>query len=604
MTPKSGYTRRNNLLEKLEERRSRMKSETETLQALFAQCVEKQDTPQDEHVYLIGALPIVAGTFDKFDIEYIVDLIIPKTGPNARIGNGGLFKAMAIQVPATGFSSLSKTAEFLTKVDTNVVLGPGVMPEDINRHALSRFLDAVADYGPMRFFHQVAAHIMSNLEKKVTAVHLDSTSVHFHGSPNENEEGNIAITFGYSRDGHPELPQIIVLGLADHETGLPVSFKGVSGNENDKQSFLTLLEKDADEFKKEFPDVKIVVGDSALCTANIFEAASRADVHLITKMPLTNSVARQYIAEADPEKFTNIYGSENTKSERGQWCPNLKIGSCEVKTLLVENPALREKNRKKYEREAKKEAEKAMKELSSLTRNCTNMEEAKAAADKVQKSLKLCRMESISHEEQWKNCKVGRPRNDEEPEKKLVGIKVTATIVADEELITKKTELSIRYVIVTSDLATSWTMSDLLTMYRGQKHIESGWKLFKDKRLMLESIYLEKPERIEALMCILYLIVLFLKVAEIVLREGMEKNSLELPPVANEAPAARPTITRLIDYVVNQHITLYKNGSGEVRIFNVNNTLFNIFLAMGAHWLRYYLPQTYGDNRPSEIAGK
>lgn len=159
-------------------------------------------------------------------------------------------------------------------------------------------------------------------------------------------------------------------------------------------------------------------------------------------------------------------------------------------------------------------------------------------------------------------------------------------------------------MIVTSDLATSWTMSDLLTMYRGQKHIESGWKLFKDKRLMLESIYLEKPERIEALMCILYLIVLCLKVAEIILREGMEKNSLELPPVANEAPAARPTITRLIAYVVNQHITLYKNGSGEVRIFNVNNTLFNIFLAMGAHWLRYYLPQTYGDNRLSEIAGK
>lgn len=604
MTSKPEYTRRNNLLEKSEENRSRMKRELEVIQVHIPQCMKTLENLQDEQVYFIGATPILAGTFDKFEIEPIVDLLLPKKGPNAKVSNSILFKALLLQIPATGFSSLSKTAEFLMKVDTNVVLGPGVMPEDINRHALSRFLDAVAEYGPMHFFHQIAAHVMSKLEKKVTAVHMDSTSVHFHGSPNENKDGDIAITFGYSRDGHPELPQIIVLGLADHETGLPVSFKGVSGNENDKQSFLTLLEKDAEEFKKEFPDVKIVVGDSALCTANIFEAASRADVHLITKVPLTNSVARQYIAEADPEKFTDIYRSENMKSERGQWCPNLKIGSCEVKTLLVENSALREKNRKKYEREAKKEAEKAMKELSSLTRNCTNMEEAKAAADKVQKSLKLCRMESISHEEQWKNCKVGRPRNDEEPEKKLVGIKVTATIVADEELITKKTELSIRYVIVTSDLATSWTMADLLTMYRGQKHIESGWKLFKDKRLMLESIYLEKPERIEALMCILYLIVLFLKVAEIILREGMEKNSLELPPVADEAPAARPTITRFIDYVANQHITLYKNGSGEVRIFNVNKILLNIFLAMGVHWLRYYLPQTYGDNRPSEIAGK
>ena len=331
MTSKPEYTRRNNLLEKSEENRSRMKRELEAIQVHIPQCMKNLENLQGEEVSCIGATPILAGTFDKFEIEPIVDLLLPKKGPNAKVSNGILFKAMAIQVPATGFSSLSKTSEFHTKVDTNVVLGPGVMPEDINRHALSRFLDAVAEYGSMRFFHQVAAHIMSNLEKKVTAVHLDSTSVHFHGSSNENEEGNIAITFGYSRDGHPELPQIIVLGLADHETGLPVSFKGVSGNENDKQSFLTLLEKNADEFKKEFPDVKIVVGDSALCTANIFEAASRADVHLITKVPLTNSVARQYIAEADPEKFTDIYGSENTKSERGQWCPNLKIGSCEVR---------------------------------------------------------------------------------------------------------------------------------------------------------------------------------------------------------------------------------------------------------------------------------
>ena len=346
MTSKPEYTRRNNLLEKSEENRSRMKRELEAIQVHIPQCMKNLENLQGEEVSCIGATPILAGTFDKFEIEPIVDLL-PKKGPNAKVSNGILFKAMTRQVLATGFSSLSKISESLTKTDTNVVLGPGVMPEDINRHALSRFLDAVAEYGPMCFFNQIAAHVMSKLGKKVTAVHLDSTSVHFHGSPNENEDGDIAITFGYSRDGHPELPQIIVLGLADHETGLPVSFKGVSGNENDKQSFLTLLEKDAEEFKKEFPDVKIVVGDSALCTANIFEAAARADVHLITKVPLTNSVARRYIAEADSEKFTDIYESGNTKSERGQWCPNIKIGSSEVKVLLVENPALREKNRKK-----------------------------------------------------------------------------------------------------------------------------------------------------------------------------------------------------------------------------------------------------------------
>ena len=69
MTSKPEYTRRNNLLEKSEENRSRMKRELEVIQVHIPQCMKALENLQDEQVYFIGATPILAGTFDKFEIE-------------------------------------------------------------------------------------------------------------------------------------------------------------------------------------------------------------------------------------------------------------------------------------------------------------------------------------------------------------------------------------------------------------------------------------------------------------------------------------------------------------------------------------------------------
>ena len=104
MTSKPEYTRRNNLLEKSEENRSRMKRELEAIQVHIPQCMKNLENLQGEDVYFIGATPILAGTFDKFEIEPIVDLLLPKKGPNAKVSNSILFKALLLQIPATGFS--------------------------------------------------------------------------------------------------------------------------------------------------------------------------------------------------------------------------------------------------------------------------------------------------------------------------------------------------------------------------------------------------------------------------------------------------------------------------------------------------------------------
>lgn len=543
----------------------------------------------------LGALPVIAGIFDYFGLTGFVDSLLPKDADNVVVSNGELLKGMGLQTTGRGIVSLNNAPEFLKNVPLDTFFREGLAPENFNRFALARLLDAVHDYGCRAFFSACSAHIMSRLGQKVTCVHIDTTSVHFHGSPKEEEEGCVAITFGYSRDGHPELPQIVVLGLADHQTGLPVLYKGISGNENDKKAFHHFLEQDIAELIKHHPGVKTIVGDSALCTADIFTAAKQNGLHVVTKMPMTNKIAQQYVKEADISKFTNIYDDTGPgRQERGQWCNDVLVGDVPAKALLVENVACRDATYKKLKKKAKTEQTKVLQDLKKLSSQgrLTSLDEAEQKVAKVQEKYPLCSITDITYKEVWKNARRGRPAANHEAEKKLARIEISATVEINEEAVKETTELSIRYLLVTTDFETPWTMETLLRTYRGQSHIEDSWRLMKDKRIMAESIFVQTPHRIEALMCIFYLFVLLLKVTEKLLREGMARFSYVLPPVANEPAAAKPTISRFIDYVINQDISLFIKPPGE-KYININNDLFKIFASMGAHWLRYYLVESY-----------
>lgn len=549
---------------------------------------------EDGKLFRIAGLGILAGTLDKFDLIPFIDSLLPKDSCQSRVSYGQAVRALALQASGSGMVSLHRTVAYFSDVDVSKFLGEGIAAEDLNRYVLARTLDKIHEYGCTNFFSECVSHITSQAGKQISTIHIDSTSVHFHGEPKEGDDEKVAITFGYSRDGHPELPQIIVAGLADHNTGLPVFFKGVSGNENDKKSFLAIMNA-IDAFKLKFPEARYIVGDSAFCTANILEATLKGGLHAITKLPLTHKFAREIIESADSSKFTDVYPDNAEKKERGQWCPPLKVGSVPVKALLVENRALLEKNTRKYRKEAEKEVDATMDKLKALSApgKFGSIDEARQAVEELSQKLSLCRLEHVTYEEITKNSRRGRPSATKAPEKKVAQIKISADVTISEEAVAKKAEISIRSIIVTTDCETDWSMAELLSAYRGQNIIESCWRLMKNKRLLVDSIYLEKPERIEALMCVLYLIVLLLKVTETMLRDAMEKHSYKLPPVSSEPATSRPTIIRFLHYVTEKNISVLEAPSSSPVIYNVDKLLLQILAAMGPHWLRYYLPESY-----------
>jgi transposase len=73
-----------------------------------------------------------------------------------------------------------------------------------------------------------------------TFTHLDTTSVHVDGRSNSHEapdEQGVHITPGSSRDHRPDLNQVMLEVIVEHQAGIPVLMQPLSGNSSDAQEF-------------------------------------------------------------------------------------------------------------------------------------------------------------------------------------------------------------------------------------------------------------------------------------------------------------------------------------------------------------------------------
>jgi transposase len=85
----------------------------------------------------------------------------------------------------------------------------------------------------------------------------------------------------------------------------------------------------------------------------------------------------------------------------------------------------------------------------------------------------------------------------------------------------------------------------ILTTYKEQQGVERGFRFIKDAQFHLNNIFLEKPERINALMMIMTLSLLVYNAGEYQIRETLKKQNVT---VLNQVgkPTSKPTLRWII----------------------------------------------------------
>jgi transposase len=59
------------------------------------------------------------------------------------------------------------------------------------------------------------------------------------------------------------------------------------------------------------------------------------------------------------------------------------------------------------------------------------------------------------------------------------------------------------FIIATNDLSEDMTMGKMLSTYKEQQSVEKGFRFLKSPDFLTNSIFLKKPERIEALLMVI-----------------------------------------------------------------------------------------------------
>jgi transposase len=105
---------------------------------------------------------------------------------------------------------------------------------------------------------------------------LDTTSFHVDGRYNSNEapdEQVVHITHGYSRDHRPDLNQVRLALLVEHQAGIPLLMKPLSGNSSDGKVFGQVVSDHIAQLQTTYSPTYLVADSALYNTENLQKLA-------------------------------------------------------------------------------------------------------------------------------------------------------------------------------------------------------------------------------------------------------------------------------------------------------------------------------------------
>jgi transposase len=264
-----------------------------------------------QHPYrsqVLDHLGLVAGMFEELGIGEVIDQATQQN-PEMRIVTAGhAVKAMVLNGLGFVNQQLYLVPHFYRNKPTSRLIAPAIAPEQLNDDALGRALDTLYAYGVTELYSLIAATAAERLGLAPTFVHLDSTSFHVDGRYNSDEAPDaqvIHITQGYSRDHRPDLNQVMLQLIVEHQAGIPVLMKPLSGNSSDATDFGHVIREHIDQLHTTY-GTSYLVADSALYSENNLQKLSGSRLKWITRVPATVSEAQAALARADPQGMPHL----------------------------------------------------------------------------------------------------------------------------------------------------------------------------------------------------------------------------------------------------------------------------------------------------------
>jgi transposase len=523
----------------------------------------------------LGHHGLVAGLYDELGIGEIIDENLPKQGQH-KLPHSVLVKAMIIN--ALGFNErrLYMFPSFFENLDTGLLLGTGVVPEDINDDALGRTLDRIYSSDPTDLFLKIVLNVMEKVSFGTQLLHADTTSVSVHGNY-EHIDGSraIEITYGHTKDNRPDLKQF-VMSMITNQHGIPLFVQTYSGNKSDKKSIIESIQR----LRKGIclPDA-YVIADSAIYSEENIRALG-TDARWITHVPVTIGEANQLLhaeISLNPSSNDPRYSFFETSSN---------YGGIHQKWIVVHSRDMQTRKELTFERNLDKldrKTQKSLKKLTTIEFACEP--DAKQAAEQwiAVNPGYVFQGFSILSSSRKANAKRGRPKSGEEL--RTVYSIVTKVIRNVERIRSEKEKLG-RFILATNDR--SLDPESILNFYKQQIHVERMFRFLKDRSFRISEVYLKKPERIEALSMVMVLTLMVYSILEWMIRKRMKEQALFIPDQVRK-PTQKPSLKWIFTLFAGVTVVSADiDGTIHRQLSHVNESVVTIVGILGSDCQKYY----------------
>ena len=482
-------------------------------------------------------LGLVAGMCRELGIAEHLDAAVPEKTQKHHISHGQALVAMIIN--GLGFTSraLHLVPTFFKDKPTERLIGPGVLPEHLNDDALGRCLDALFATGVSEIYQNLAEQVISRLGLKGDCVHLDTTSIHVDGkySYDETDEGTqrIQLVKGYSRDHRPDLNQVILQLISESQAGIPVYMQALSGNTNDQDSFHNLVSSHLDSLKAA-QRCQYVIADSALFVAKTIRSLDEQNRLFISRAPMKIAAVKALVQAYQVQELTTM-----KNGYRGIWHDQEYAGVKQKWLLLFSEPAFLRESRT-LNKNRLKSTEESIKRFNKLCQQsfaCAKDAEKALAAFEAQEKYTLIHNPIV--QEQPVYAGRGRPQRGQPPSR--IDYYLSGQISTDLSAVEKARDELGFFVLATNDCSGELDMESMLAHYKSQQSVERGFRFLKSPDFMVSSLFLKKPERIEALLMVMTCSLMIYAALEHRIRMGLQANDDDFPDMKNK-PSQRPTV--------------------------------------------------------------
>ena len=141
------------------------------------------------------------------------------------------------------------------------------------------------------------------------------------------------------------------------------------------------------------------------------------------------------------------------------------------------------------------------------------------------------------------------------------------------------------FMLATNDLSETLTMEKMLSLYKSQQSVEKGFRFLKSPDFLTSSLYLKKPERIEALLMVMTCCLMVYAALEHKIRRELKAQSVYFPNLKYK-PSQNPTARWV--FFCFQGIHVLTISDEQQLVLNVEERNSIIINCMGSIYQKIY----------------